>query len=246
MNVVEEQAETKHLQVTNPLQAASEIFYKPKGVFEALALKDNWSWIPFLLLSAVLFLPPYLYFSLVDFDWWREILVNKQLPDASPAERDNMGSFIQIGQMQWTYALGAALGPIIFHGIIGFYYSFFTRNDEKSVHGFTDWYGAMWWIAMPTLVNSLISLILLSLSEAGGQIETAIIAPLSLAYIFGVSISSQWFDLLVSIRLDFIWSVYLGALLLTTWTNFTFLKSLLIAAIPSLVIWTISLVVLIT
>ena len=66
--------ENTPLSVTNPFQAASEIFYKPTQVFEAISVKDNWSWIPFIIVTAVAILPLYLYFNLVDFEWYRGII----------------------------------------------------------------------------------------------------------------------------------------------------------------------------
>ena len=34
--------------VTNPIQACSEVFVRPRAVFEALKTRNNWSWVPFI------------------------------------------------------------------------------------------------------------------------------------------------------------------------------------------------------
>ena len=33
-------------EVTNPIQACNDIFFKPNGVFKAVNEHNNWSWVP--------------------------------------------------------------------------------------------------------------------------------------------------------------------------------------------------------
>lgn len=114
-----------------------------------------------------------------------------------------------------------------------------TRNDDKGVQGFTDWYGAMWWMAMPMLVNALASLVLLALKTPGSQIESSILTPLSLGFLSGVDMASPWFNLLIDIRLDVIWTIILGYICLRAWTNFSQIKALATAIFPAAFLWTI-------
>jgi len=225
------------LAVTNPIQAASDIFYKPMAVFNALSVRDNWSWIPFLLLLVILFIPPYLYFGLVDFQWWLDVAMMPSLAELPPSQQENMLAQYSPTQMQLTAGLTSSLLFILIYAIKAFYFSMTTRNDEKSVQGFTDWYGAMWWIAMPMLVNALISLILLTLQAPGAQVSGAILAPLSLAFILGIDMASPWFSLLVDLRIDVIWSIWLGFVCIKSWTHFSAKKAIVIAIIPAAVYW---------
>ena len=96
-----------------------------------------------------------------------------------------------------------------------------TKNDEKSIHGFTDWYGATLWMAMPMLVSSLVSLVLLTFQEPGAEISAAILAPLSLAFILGTDMASPWFNLLTIVSIDSIWLIFLAYVCVRTWTNFS-------------------------
>jgi hypothetical protein len=224
------------LRVTNPIQAASEIFYKPKDVFDALAVRDNWSWIPFILLMVILFIPPYLYFGVVDFDWYINTAIAPTLEDMAPAQQESMLSFYTPNQMQLTVGISIIVSGIIMSAIVAFYYAMTTKNDPKSVQGFTDWYGAMWWMTMPGIINALIALVLLTFQSSGAEINIAITNPLSLAYILGVEMSSDWFGLLTTLRLDTIWMIYIGVVCLQSWTNFSRNKAILIASIPTIVI----------
>lgn len=231
---------TTELQVTNPLQAASEIFYKPKGVFEALAIKDNWSWVPFIILTLVSMLPPFLYFSLVDFEWWKNITFAEAMQDMAPAQIEAQMEATKLGVTKWATAIGGILGMVIIFLIIGFYFSLVTKNDEKSVQGFTDWYGALWWMYMPLIVNALVSLLILSTYSSGSEISQNVLTPLSLAFVFDAQASDPAFNLLTSISIASLWTIWLGKICVQSWTNFSANKSLLVSAIPSLFFWTIS------
>jgi hypothetical protein len=234
---MQENKQMTKVEVNNPIQAASEIFYKPMSVFLALSVKDNWSWIPFILIMVILFIPPYLYFGLVDFNWWLDVAIMPNFEDMPPSQQENMLAQYSPTQMQLTAGLSSSLLLALIYAIKAFYFSMMTRNDEKSVQGFTDWYGAMWWIAMPMLSNALISLILLTLQEPGAQISGAILAPLSLAFILGIDMASPWFNLLVDLRLDVLWSIWLGYVCVKSWTHFSQTKALITACIPATVIW---------
>ncbi|WP_412972851.1 Yip1 family protein [Glaciecola sp. MF2-115] len=229
-------SENQH-EVTNPLQACNDVFIRPSEVFKALSLKDNWSWIPFILVVVVSSLPAYLYFGVVDFEWYINSQLSLSMPDASPAELENMRAMSGSAE---TAKLSALIGSPIFLAVIaavmGLYYTVITRNDEKSIHSFFDWYGAQWWFMMPTLIASVISMGLILMVEPGAQVGQSILSPTSLAYIFSVDPSSKWTGLLSGLRLETIWTIYLGAVCLQQWTNFSTKKSYIVAASPTVVI----------
>lgn len=229
--------------LSNPIQAASEIFYKPTQVFNALSVRDNWSWIPFLFVAIILFIPPYLYFGLVDFNWWLDTAVLPSLDDMPPSQQENMLAQYTPATMQLTMGLSSSLLLVLIYAVKAFYFSMMTRNDEKSVQGFTDWYGAMWWMAMPMLVNALLSLVLLTIQAPGAQVSSAILAPLSVAFILGLDMASPWYSLLVDLRLDVLWSIWLGFICINSWTHFTQTKALIIAIAPTAVYLTVVIIV---
>jgi hypothetical protein len=227
--------------VTNPIQACNDVFIRPSDVFKALSLKDNWSWIPFILVVVISALPAYLYFGVVDYDWYIGTQLALSMPDASPAELENMRPLYGTGESAAGFALfGAPAYLIVVSAVLGLYYTLVTRNDEKSIHSFFDWYGAQWWFMMPTLIASVISLGLILLIDPGAQVSQSVLSPTSLSHIFSVEPSSKWFNFMSYLRIETIWTVYLGAICLQQWTNFSSKKSIVFAAIPSVIILTIS------
>jgi len=230
-------------QISSPFTAITEVFYNPRAVFDTLSVKDNWSWIPFILIVAVSLIPGYLYFNTVDFSWYAQTSAMMALPEGSPAEIEAIANTMTVGLLSTTTLISVPLGLIIVVAILGGYYTLWTRNDEKSVHGFTDWYGAMWWIMMPTLISSVLACLYIAMQPVGSQIAQSAMAPLSLSFILGLDMTNTWYALLESIRLDTFWSMALAVYCLKSWTNFSTAKSIIVALIPNAVIWAIVLFV---
>lgn len=226
--------------VSNPIQACNDIFMRPNAVFKALSERDNWSWVPFFITIIALTLPSYLYFGVVDFDWYQTTTITAQMPDASPAEIDNAKAMSSQGLTQKIALFGGMLGLLLINCITALYFTLMTRNDEKSVHSFTDWYGAQWWFMLPFVIGALIACAIIMLAEPGAQLSQATLSPLSLAFIFGVEMNSDWFGLMQSLRLETIWSIYLASVCLSQWTNFSGQKAIIVAAMPSVIVLTIT------
>ena len=222
-------------QVTNPIQACNDIFFKPNGVFHAVGQKNNWSWIPFFIVAIMASLPAYLYFSTIDITWYQDMIINSEYADVSPAEQDQIRQGMSRTAMTAFGLIFTTLGLLLVNAIIATYLNLVSRKDEECVHGFTDWYGFTWWTGMPVVINSLIAVVLLLFAD-GHQISPVTLAPLSLAFVTGIDMSSDWFGLLQTIRLDVIWSVYLTMVGVRQWTRFTNKKSAIIAVIPFAVI----------
>lgn len=222
--------------VSNPIQACNEIFYRPNRVFYTLKTTSNWSWVPFFLVCLAASLVSYMYFSVIDFEWY----VNLQLEsmgDMSPAEEQQ---FRQM-QDQTTYMYTALAGPFIalplLNLIVALYLHLTTKSDADNVQGYTDWYGLTWWTALPAIISALVALLIIALSDH--QISPNVLQPTSLAFIFGVPVSSSWSGLASSVSLITLWSVYLTACGIAQWTSFSTKKSAIVAAAPYIIIFSI-------
>lgn len=223
--------------VQNPIQALQDMFLKPNRVFATIAKTHNWSWIPFLVLSFSAAVPVYFYFTSIDFNWYRELIIQSTAGDMSPAELDMMRNSMQQGQILWVSVIGVILSSIIANAVLAAYLYFATRNDEECVQGFTDWYGFTWWINMPSLVFNILAFLIV-LFAANDQLFPTALGPTSLAFIFSVDLTSSWFSLAQSIRLEIIWVIYLMAVGISQWTQYSSRKSYVIAILPFALIWT--------
>jgi hypothetical protein len=227
--------------VTNPLQACNDIYFKPGGVFTAVGEKNNWSWLAFFIVLLMALVPQYLYVHFVDITWYQDLLIAAE-GDLSPAEIDARRGFMTQSSFMAQHVIGTAIGFIIINAILAVYLHLCTRNDDSHVFGFTDWYGFTWWASMPIVLSSLVSVMILLLSD-NHQVAPSVLAPLSLAYLFGVEVTSKWYGLLTAINLVSIWTIYLTTVGVARWTSFSTQKSLIIAAAPTVIITLIYLVV---
>ncbi|WP_218313021.1 Yip1 family protein [Alteromonas antoniana] len=224
--------------VTNPLQACNDIFFRPNGVFNAINEKSNWSWLPFLIVVIMAILPNYLYISVIDISWYQDLVINAQYGQLSPAEMEAQKQNMTRTSMTAFTVIGTFVGLIVINAIVAAYLNIATRGDEDNANGYTDWYGFTWWAGMPIVISALIAVVLLVLSD-GGQLNPSIVLPLSLAYWMGTEMTSDWFAFLQSIRLDSFWGIYLTTVGISQWTNFSTKKSAVIAVAPWAIIWTI-------
>ncbi|MBF7072496.1 YIP1 family protein [Glaciecola sp. MH2013] len=225
----------RELTVTNPVQACNDIFIKPSEVFRSLAVKDNWSWFPFLLVSIIAVLPAYLYFGVIDFDWHVDTQLAARMGDVAPAQLESQRELMGTAESSRFFSLVfTPIALIVVSALAALYFTIVTRNDEKSVHSFFDWYGVQWWTMMPYIIGAVVSLAILVMQDPGAKLSPAVMAPLSLSYVLGLGIDSKWLTFMNEIRVERIWSVFLGAYCLQQWTHFSKAKSYIVAAIPSL------------
>lgn len=223
-------------ETANPLQAVTEVFYKPNQVFSTLAGRDNWSWIPFIIVCTLSILPLFLYYEMVDFEWFKNYLTNTTMADVSPAEQQNFRDNLHQGSMKWGASIGVFVIILIINAIYATYFTLVSRNDEKCVQSFTDWYGFMWWVSLPGIIPSLLSLLILSMADSP-QIVPTTINVASLAYLFDVPPTSNFARIAESIRLDMIWMIYLTAVGVYQWTGFSIKKAWVVAVAPFLVLY---------
>lgn len=225
--------------VTNPIQALSDIFYKPSEVFDALNVKHNWSWIPFILVTLIAIMPSYLYFGFVDFEWYEDLIISLSAADTSPNEQQAMREGMSPGAMQIVAVVSGVFVPVILSAIVATYLNLVTKNDEVNTNGFTDWYGFTWWTSLPTIFNGFIAILIIVLAS-DHQLMPNSLYPLSATYLLNVSLESDWVQWAQMINFPAFWGIYLTGVGITRWTSIKGAKAYLIAAAPYtviLVVW---------
>jgi hypothetical protein len=230
--------------VTNPFQACLQIILKPNGVFEVLEDAKNWSWIPFLLISIAAIIPNYLYFEAINFEWYLDVTLAAQTVNLSPAEIEAQRALLNKDTAKLS-VYATPLFLIIASAILALYLNLSTKGDEENINGFTDWFGFTFWVSVPTIISGFLATLLV-LIVGSDQMNPAILAPTSVAYILDIAPDHEWFSYLQSISLTTLWTIYLTAVGINRWTDLGSKKSNIIAVLPYAVIggiWTIILVV---
>lgn len=222
--------------ISNPFQACRDIILKPNGVFATLRTTDNWSWIPFLLIILASLAPIYSYFHSVDLQWYKELIIQSSAANISPGEQNFLRNSMTQTNLLWSTSIAIVFSLIAGNAILAGYLHICAKADEECVQAFTDWYGLTWWINLPSILTSLLALVIILLSQ-GGQLSPVVMNPASLAFLFSVSEQSPWYNLSQAIRLENIWMIYLIAVGLSQWTQFSKNRCYLIAILPFALIW---------
>lgn len=222
--------------ITNPFQACVKIFHKPSLVFDAIDKNDNWSWIPFLLSMAFVFIPVYWYFNFVDFEWYRDYVINASAGDLSPAEQDNMRSMMNQSVLTYGSLSFLVIYQLGINALMAIYLHLTTKSDEKNLNGFTDWYGFTWWVSLPSVISFVASILVLTFATTN-QLSLAAVNPMALSYWMGLDDTSDWYGITNMIRPDLILSIYLIAVGISRWTSFERAKIYAITFTPFAIIF---------
>jgi hypothetical protein len=222
-------------QITHPLQACINLFYRPNRVFQRLATTDNWSWLPFLLVVAGTVAPIYYYFELVDFQWYKDTIISLQFAKVSPAEQRVINASLEATRGWMGTIFGPTILIIIEVTLVAAYVNITGKIDELNVFGFSDWFGLVWWTLLPSALASVLSLLLLSLADSP-RLLLSDVSPTALSYLLAIDIGSTWFGLCSAIKLEGLWTLILLAIGIKQWTHLSNVTAYCIAFIPACLI----------
>ncbi|MDA8646911.1 YIP1 family protein [Porticoccaceae bacterium] len=221
---------------SNPLKASLDILISPNETFSLVKDKKNWSWVPFGLVSlatAGLFL---YYFSSIDFDWMlnqmlEQIAIDEGLSDE---ELQITSQYMTKSNMMWSTTIGALLGTIVVNIVMALYYFLVTRIATTEHLSFGKWHGFVWWISMPLVVSYLLAFLIIIFST-NGMVTLEDLSPTSLGFLS--ESSSRWFGLFNSLNIFSFWTVALAFIGLRAWLGVDQNKALAIASGPTLTIY---------
>jgi hypothetical protein len=223
----------------NPLQACLDTILSPTVAFDTIKEKKGWSWLPFILLTSSTFILFMYYFSVVDFAWLKEQMLN-QAAASKPMTDDELkavASFYEKDTMLWTTTIGATLGFVVINMLTAVYYHIATKVSAASEYKFTQWYAFTWWTSFPAIVSVLLSALVIFFS-ADGMVSIQDLSPTSFnSLLFSVEPNNAWFGLLEAINLFSFWMIGVTAIGLRSWLNIDNKKALIIAAAPQALIF---------
>lgn len=222
----------------NPIQACIDVLVSPSSAFIAVKEKKGWSWLPFILLVGTTVAVFMYYYSVVDFAWLKEQMINGMA--ASGKTDEEIAGFsdnFSVNVMKWATVIVSSVGIIVINLIVALYYHLITKVSAKNEFKFTDWYAFTWWVGMPAFVAMLVSALVIFFAS-NGQVTLQDIQPTSLnSLIFSVEQGSPWFNLLEEISLFSFWSIAIASIGISTWIKVDNQKAITIAAAPFVIIY---------
>lgn len=224
---------------TNPMQACLDIFTAPSIAFNNVKGKKGWAWLPFFLVISVTAGVFVHYFSVVDINWFQEQSLEQtaaltgmsyeEIKDASP-QADASSAMLQS-------VISVILALIVMNLLSAVYYLLATKVTAKNDFSFKDWFAFSWWTTLPTILSSFVSILVIFFAT-NNNISMNDLQPTSLnSLIFSVEQSSAWYTLLETITLFNLWIIAIASIGLKVWLNINTKKAVVLAVIPSVVLY---------
>ncbi|MBD55908.1 MAG: YIP1 family protein, partial [Pseudoalteromonas sp.] len=198
-----------------------------------------WSFVAFILLAGILAASMFAFYNKAD----PQFLIDQQVAaasvDATIAEQKMIRQSMEqtIDMQVWFAMFGGIIGLAVINALMAGYYLFVSKQDPEANYGYGAWYGFGIWTMMPMIISSL-GLLILVLTASTDQISQSLFNYASInQLLIGLEIGHPLYTLLESLNIFSIWGIFIAAIGLKCWTNFTFNKALLFAALPSIVIY---------
>ncbi|MCQ8883723.1 YIP1 family protein [Pseudoalteromonas shioyasakiensis] len=224
---------------SNVMTALVDIFISPSKAFNGLKEAKGWSFVAFILLAGILAASMFAFYNKAD----PQFLIDQQVAaasvDATIAEQKMIRQSMEqtIDMQVWFAIFGGIIGLAVINALMAGYYLFVSKQDPEANYGYGAWYGFGIWTMMPMIISSL-GLLILVLTASTDQISQSLFNYASInQLLIGLEIGHPFYTLLESLNIFSIWGIFIAAIGLKSWTNFTFNKALLFAALPSIVIY---------
>ncbi|WP_105174358.1 MULTISPECIES: YIP1 family protein [unclassified Pseudoalteromonas] len=224
---------------SNVMTALVDIFISPSKAFNGLKEAKGWSFVAFILLAGILAASMFAFYNKAD----PQFLIDQQVAvasvDATIAEQKMIRQSMEqtIDLQVWFAMFGGIIGLAVINALMAGYYLFVSKQDPEANYGYGAWYGFGVWTMMPMIISSL-GLLILVLTASTDQISQSLFNYASInQLLIGLEIGHPFYTLLESLNIFSIWGIFIAAIGLKSWTNFTFNKALLFAALPSIVIY---------
>ncbi len=224
---------------SNVVTALVDIFISPNKAFNGLKEAKGWSFVAFILLAGILAASMFAFYNKADPQYLIDQQVAVASVDATIAEQKMIRQSMEqtIDLQVWFAMFGGIIGLAVINALMAGYYLFVSKQDPEANYGYGAWYGFGVWTMMPMIISSL-GLLILVLTASTDQISQSLFNYASInQLLIGLEIGHPFYTLLESLNIFSIWGIFIAAIGLKSWTNFTFNKALLFAALPSIVIY---------
>jgi hypothetical protein len=224
---------------SNVMTALVDIFISPSKAFNGLKEAKGWSFVAFILLAGILAASMFAFYNKADPQYLIDQQVAVASVDATIAEQKMIRQSMEqtIDMQVWFAMIGGIIGLAVINALMAGYYLFVSKQDPEANYGYGAWYGFGVWTMMPMIISSL-GLLILVLTASTDQISQSLFNYASInQLLIGLEIGHPFYTLLESLNIFSIWGIFIAAIGLKSWTNFTFNKALLFAALPSIVIY---------
>src|SRR5690554_6496935 len=218
--------------------ALVDIIAAPSKALDEVRHRVSWLWVPLGIVIALSIASLVSYYAWVDFDW----LVDQSVADAlqsgaDPSAEAAIRSFMQPGTMVTVAAVSMLVMTLLIYTHQAVYLHLVNKVTGSPELRFGQWFALTAWSAFPMIFLALSTFGMLALTSSR-QLGQYDLSPLSLQSLFiGAEPGSSWASWGSSLTLISFWTIGLLALGIRRWTGASVLKAVIIAAMPSVLIF---------
>ncbi len=218
---------------TNPMLVMGQMLTEPTSAFRALQ-KRSYGWLPLVLMMSTTVAMMYWYYATVDYAWLIERTLSAT-PDAKPEQREAMAKLLQPQTFRTMGLVVATILTPLIMAVSALYFLLAGKFVGANL-SYGKWFSFACWTSIPTLLT--IPLMATQIMSSQGQLAVEDLTMVSLNYlVFHLPPSHAWAGLLSSLQLTQVLIVVLTAFGLRAWTGCTLKAALLLAAVPTLIMY---------
>jgi hypothetical protein len=206
----------------------------PSSAFEELRARPRF-WFPLLLLVASTAAIMYWYYSMVDFEWFKEVMFGNN-PDIQKLPEDQRAAVLGM-YTRTTMLWGSVIGIIIMLPVIYLLLALYLMVAAKVTKlpqefTFKHWFTFACWTALPTLISSVVAAVMLLLSDTT-QVTPGTMQALSLnELVFHRPLGSPGQNFLGALNIPGFLGWALMIIGIHTWSRRSWLFSAIVALLP--------------
>jgi Yip1 domain len=216
----------------NNLAMLSAMAFEPRRAWQELG-KTPRVWFPLLLLLVAAAGLLFWYYQVIDLRWMLEstLRANPRTRQMSEVQITQAAQAVSPQVMVWSSVIGGALIILILRLLEALYYSLAGKitNVQRT---YKHWLSLACWSSFPQVLAIIPSMIVL-LTASTNQLDQNALQPLSLnALFFHRTMAERGFQMLTSINLLHVWSLFLPILGVKVWSGRSWLFSTVFALLP--------------
>lgn len=212
-----------------------DIYVQPGKAFAELKEKPTF-WLPLLLIAVASALTVVLYYMNVDPQWAVDQSVEAAGRDMSPAQVEQMRANMPGAQaMGWIGGISALVGTLVFTAIVALYFLLVAKVTGAALtfrHGMS----LASWGSMPVLLGAIVAIVGALTMDPRTSLESLNLLNVD-PLLVQLDRDHQWSGVAKAFSLLNLWSWFLLALGWKTWTRSSWVTAVIVAVLPSLVVF---------
>ncbi len=217
----------------NNAQMVVALLLEPRSFFIALRDRPTF-WFPLLLFTLSSVAALVLYFSVVDFAWLADHIIDgdSHVDKLSQQQKAEFASTMSRDVMMWTSLTAMVVGIPVVRLLEGAYY-FLAGKATAVSQSFRHWLALASWSGLPIVLILLVSIMFLMM-HPNGQVTQEQLNVLSLNELFfHLPPESRWYSLMSSLTVLHPWAWWLAAVGVNAWSE----RSMAFSVVFSQLLW---------